>query len=110
MLIWKKVQLENIDRKTSLLSNALTNYIYKEGPIVQLFNKYNISKEDIKLLDNYTAKRIAGLIILFFSGDSKRINDIANKYNYLEGINDVMDIEAEIEGYVHATRSNREKW
>ena len=107
MLIWKKVQLENIDRKTSLLSNALTNYIYKEGPIVQLFNKYNISKEDIKLLDNYTAQRIAGLIILFFSGDSKRINDIANKYNYLVDIDDISKIKPEIEGYVDVKRSDK---
>ncbi len=108
MLIWKKVQLENIDKKTSLLSNALTNYIYKEGPIVKLFNKYNISKEDIELLDNYTASRIAGLTLLFFSGDSKRINDIANKYNYLVDIDDVNKIKPEIEGYVNITRSNNE--
>ena len=109
MQVWKKVKLKNIDKQTALLSNALTNYIYKDGPILDIFNKYEISQKDREILDNYTASRIAGLILLFFSGDSKRINDIANKYNYLEGINDVMDIEAEIEGYVHATRSNREK-
>ena len=109
MQVWKKVKLKNIDKQTALLSNALTNYIYKDGPILDIFNKYEISKRDRKALDDYASSRIAGLILLFFSGDSKRINDIANKYNYLEGINDVMDIEAEIEGYVHATRSNREK-
>ena len=109
MQIWKKVKLKNIDRQTALLSNALTNYIYKEGPIVNIFNKYDISQKDRKILDDYTSSRIAGLILLFFGGDSKRINDIANKYNYLDGIRDVMDVEAEIEGYVQATRSNREK-
>ena len=41
--------------------------------------------------------------------DIKRINDIANKYNYLVDIKDVMNIDAEIEGYVQASRMNREK-
>lgn len=109
MEIWKKVKLSNIDKQTALLTNALTNYIYKEGPIVKIFNKYNVSREDRKILDDYTASRLAGLILLFFSGDSKRINDIANKYNYLVDIDDIMKIEPEIEGYVRATRSNREK-
>ncbi len=109
MQIWKKVKLKNIDKQTALLSNALTNYIYKEGPIINIFNKYDVSREDRAILDNYISSRIAGLILLFFGGDSKRINDIANKYNYLDGISNVMDIDAEIEGYVHATRSNREK-
>ena len=109
MQIWKRVKVKNVDKQTALLSNALINYIYKEGPIVNIFNKYNVSKEDRKILDEYTSSRIAGLILLFFGGDSKRINDIANKYNYLDGVNNVMDIKPEIEGYVHATRSNRER-
>ena len=109
MQIWKRVKVKNVDKQTALLSNALINYIYKEGPIVNIFNKYNVSKEDRKILDDYTSSRIAGLILLFFGGDVKRINDIANKYNYLDGIRDVMDIDAEIEGYVQASRMDREK-
>ena len=109
MQIWKRVKVKNVDKQTALLSNALINYIYKEGPIVNIFNKYNVSKEDRKILDEYTSSRIAGLILLFFGGDAKRINDIANKYNYLIDIKDVMNIDAEIEGYVQASRMNREK-
>ena len=109
MQIWKRVKVKNVDKQTALLSNALINYIYKEGPIVNIFNKYNVSKEDRKILDEYTSSRIAGLILLFFGGDAKRINDIANKYNYLIDIKDVMNIDAEIEGYVQASRMDREK-
>ena len=43
--------------------------------------KYNISSNDRKELEQYTANRIAGLLLLYLSKDYKRINDIANKYN-----------------------------
>ena len=109
MQIWKKVRLSNIDKQTALLSNALTNYIYKEGPIVEIFNKYGVTREDRDKLDYYTSSRIAGLLLLYYGRDVKRINDIANKYNYLVDLKDPMDIKPEIEGYVKLTRSDREE-
>ncbi len=107
MQVWEKVKVNKIDRQTALLSNALTNYIYKEGPIVEIFNKYNITREDRDKLDYYTASRIAGLLLLYYGQDVKRINDIANRYNYIVDIDDPMDIKPEIEGYITKKRANK---
>ncbi len=100
MQIWKKVKVDHIDKQTALLCNALTNYIYKEGPIIEIFDKYKISYEDRKKLDLHIASKIAGLVLLYLGKDIKRINDIANKYNYLVDIDSLDELEAEIEGYV----------
>lgn len=97
--IWKKVSL-SARKDINLISNALTNYIYKEGPITDIYNKYNVDMKDRELLDLNTSRRIAGLIVLYTIKDTKRINDILNKYNYLLNINTVDDIYPEVEGYV----------
>lgn len=99
MKIWKKVSL-SARKDINLISNALTNYIYKEGPITDIYNKYNVDMKDRELLDLNTSRRIAGLIVLYTIKDTKRINDILNKYNYLLNINTVDDIYPEVEGYV----------
>ena len=99
MKIWTKVHIRNYDNGVFKLAKALTNYIYCNGPINDISNKYNITSEDKKILDQYTANRIAGLLMLYLSKDTKRINDIANKYN-IENAN-INDLLPEIEGYVN---------
>ena len=98
MKVWRKVKLKDRNREVELISKSLTNYLYGYGPIRDLSRKYKISKEDRKLLDQYTANRIAGILLLYMSKDIKRINDIVNKYNVPDGI--IKEIIPELEGYI----------
>lgn len=99
MKVWTKVQLQEKDRDVEVISKALTNYLYAVGPIDDITKKYNISEEDRKAHDQYTANRIAGLLLLYLAEDTSRINDIANKYNFTNTM--VKDITPEIEGYIN---------
>lgn len=99
MKVWTRVQLQEKDRDVEVISKALTNYLYAVGPIDDITKKYNISEEDRKAHDQYTANRIAGLLMLYLAEDTSRINDIANKYNFTNTM--VKDITPEIEGYIN---------
>ena len=98
MKIWTKVSIIDKNKDVEQISKSLTNYLYGYGPILDITRKYNISSSDRKKLDQYTANRIAGLLMLYLSKDINRINDIVNKYN-LEAIN-TKTILPEIEGYI----------
>ena len=98
MKVWRKVRLKDRNREVELISKSLTNYLYGYGPIRDLSRKYKISNEDRKLVDQYTANRIAGILLLYMSNDIRRINDIVNKYNIPDGI--VKEIIPELEGYI----------
>ncbi len=99
MKVWTKVHLKEQDREVEVISKALTNYLYALGPIDDITRKYNISEADRKAHDQYTANRIAGLLMLYLAQDTSRIHDIANKYNFNFGL--VKDINPEIEGYIN---------
>lgn len=99
MKIWTKVHIKKYEIGVFKLAKALTNYLYVNGPINEICNKYNISLEDRKVLDQYTANRVAGLLMLYLSNDTNRINDIANKYN-IDNPN-ILDLLPEIEGYIN---------
>ena len=99
MKIWTKVHLKDQDKNIDLISRALTNYLYGYGPIDSICRKYNVSEKDRKIHDQYTANRIAGILMLYLAKDTKRINDIVNKYNLDNGL--VKDILPEIEGYIN---------
>ena len=86
MKIWSKVHIKDKNKEVELISKSLTNYLYGYGPILDISRKYNISKKIEQILDQYTANRIAGLLMLYLSKDYKRINDIANKYNIDESL------------------------
>ncbi len=97
MQMWTKVRIKDKDKNIEQITKSLTNYLYGYGPIQDISRKYNISEEDRKYLDQYTADRIGGLIMLFFAKDTQRLNDIINKYN----ITPIIDnISPEIEGYI----------
>ena len=98
MKIWAKVKLKDRNKDIELIAKSLTNYLYGYGPILDVTRKYNISLEDRKALDQYTANRIAGILMLYLSKDYKRINDIANKYNF--NATNLDTIVPEIEGYM----------
>ncbi len=98
MKIWSKVTIKDKNNDAELIAKSLTNYLYYYGPIQSLANKYNMAEADRKLLNQYTANRIAGLLLLYLSKDYKRINDIANKYNINNA--NIKEILPEIEGYV----------
>jgi len=98
MKIWTKVHIKDKNRQVELISKSFTNYLYGYGPILDITRKYHISPEDRKILDQYTANRIAGILMLYLSKDYTRINDIANKYN-IEA-SPIKDILPEIEGYI----------
>lgn len=98
MKVWSKVHIKDKNKDIEAVSKSFTNYLYGFGPINDLCRKYSISASDRKKIDQYTANRIAGLLMLYFSKDTNRINDIANKYNV--EISTLNDILPEIEGYV----------
>ena len=98
MKMWSRVKIKDKNKDVELISKSFTNYLYGYGPILDICRKYNISSEDRKILDQYTADRIAGLLLLYLSKDIKRINDIANKYNI--SASTISEIYPEIEGYV----------
>lgn len=102
MKIWTKVHLKDKDKNVELISKSLTNYLYGYGPVLNITRKYNINEEDRKILDQYTADRIAGLLMLYLAKDTKRINDIVNKYNIPNGTVDI--VVPEIEGYINKER------
>lgn len=102
MKIWTKVHLKDKDKNVELISKSLTNYLYGYGPVLDITRKYNINEEDRKILDQYTADRIAGLLMLYLAKDTKRINDIVNKYNIPNGTVDI--VVPEIEGYINKER------
>ncbi len=98
MKIWTKVHLKDKNKKVELVSRSLTNYLYSYGPAEEVKNKYNISQADYQKMSQYTANRISGILMLYLAKDYKRINDIANKYNFSnETINTIVP---EIEGYI----------
>ncbi len=96
--MWAKVQITDKNKDVEVIAKSLTNYLYGYGPILDLVRKYHISPEDRKVLDQYTANRIAGLLMLYLSKDYTRINDIATKYN-INAIN-YNEIKPEIDEYV----------
>lgn len=98
MKIWSKIRIKDENKDVLLLSKSLTNYLYGYGPILDICRKYNISITDRKILDKYTADRIAGILMLYLSKNYDRINDIANKYNLDDNIK---DITPEIEAYIN---------
>ncbi len=98
MKVWTKVHIKDENKQVKLISRAFTNYLYAYGPSMSISKKYNISQEDMKNFNQYTANRVAGLLMLYLSKNFDRINDIANKYNV-----DILkydDIVPEIEGYI----------
>ena len=98
MKIWAKVTIRDKNKEVESVAKSLTNYLYGYGPIQDICRKYNINPNDRKILDQYTANRVAGLLMLYLSKDIQRINDIANKYN-IDAVN-MDNIKPEIEGYI----------
>lgn len=98
MKIWTKVQIKDRNYEVERIAKSFTNYLYGYGPIRDLYRKYNVSYNDIKVIDQDIANKIAGLLLLYLSKDVRRINDIANKYNINAAM--VSTIFPEIEGYI----------
>ena len=99
MKIWRKIKLKDKNEEVNTISKSLTNYLYGYGPIRDICRKYKISIKDRKILDQYTSNRIAGLLMLYLSKDTKRINDIVNKYNIPDS--SIEEIIPELEGYIN---------
>ncbi len=98
MKVWKTAKFLKKDKNIELIARSYINYIYKYGPINDIIRKYNISPSDVYKLNQYTANRIAGLIILYLAKDEKRLNDIVLKYDTSDLL--VSELIPEIEGYI----------
>lgn len=99
MKVWTKVCLKDQDKNVELISRSLTNYLYSCGPVDDICKKYNVDNKDRKTLDQFTANRVAGILMLYLAGDTRRINDIVNRYNIDYSF--VEQILPEIEGYIN---------
>ena len=98
MKVWTKLILNEQNKDIDHIAKALTHFLYKDGIVNEIKKKYNISLKDTKKLDQYTADRIAGILMLYLAKDTKRINDILNKYNFKDEI--INNISPLIEGYI----------
>ena len=96
MKVWTTLKVKDENKLINKIAISLTNYIYKNSPINDIVRKYKINNEDKKMLDRYTQNRIAGLLMLYSSKNTSRINDIVNKYL----TNTDIDITPELEGYI----------
>ena len=96
MKVWSKIKLNKSNKDVNIIANSLVNYIYKDNPIIDIFYKYNVTPQEKQIVERYIANRMAGLLLLYFSKDTKRINDIVNKYNY----NSNKEVIPELEGYI----------
>ncbi len=96
MKVWSRIQIKDKNKDINTISNSLVNYIYKDNPINYLYHKYNINEKEKIAVERYIANRVAGLLLLYFSKDTQRINDIVNKYN----INSQKEVIPELEGYI----------
>ena len=105
MKVWTKVRLKDYNKKVYYINRSLTNYLYKYGPILDIERKYKISDEDMHKLNQYSANRIAGILMLYLAKDFNRINDIVNKYDIPDG--DCKEIIPEIEGYINKKKTNK---
>lgn len=97
MKVWTKLVLNEQNKDVDHIAKSLTHFLYKDGVINNIEKKYNISYEDKNKLDQYTANRIAGLLLLYLSKNTERINDIVNRYDIS---NDNIIITPELEGYI----------
>ena len=98
MKVWSKVRIKDKNKDIEIMSKSLTNYLYGYGPIQEICRKYKIDPADRKKLDQHTADRIAGILMLYLAKDTRRINDILNKYNFKDEI--ITEISPLIEGYI----------
>lgn len=96
MKIWTKVHIKQLDKNMQTITKSFSNYLFWKGPIEEIGKKYNMTSDDKEALKKYTANRIAGLLLLYFAEDQKRIKDIVNKYNIVTEL----EINPEIEGYI----------
>ena len=102
MKIWTKVKLKEYDKDIDILSNSMVNYLYSNGPIVDIFNKYGLKEEERKRVEEYTSSRIAGLLTLHMADDKRRIKDIINRYYHQENTHKILP---EIEGYIDTKKN-----
>lgn len=93
---WTKIEIKEANKDIDIISNSLSNYLKKGSPLNDIYDKYNIEDKDRIALESYTTNRIGGLLLLYFSKDTKRINDIVNKYN----ISKRYIVTPELEGYI----------
>lgn len=99
MKVWTKVHLKDRNAKVEQIGRSLTNYLYEYGPMLNIKDRYNISKEDYQAMSQYTANRISGILMLYLANDYQRINDIVNKYNIRNEV--INSIIPEVEGYIN---------
>lgn len=95
MKIWTKIRIKEENKNINIMAASLTNYILEDNPLINLYNKYNVNNKDKEEIKTHITNRMAGLLILYFSKDKNRINDLINKYNR----NDIKEVIPEIEGY-----------
>ena len=96
MKVWTKIEVKEKNKDINTIANSLVNYIEKDSPFNDIYYKYNVELNEKNKLEQHMANKIAGLLLLYFSKDKKRINDIVNKYNS----NTKKEVYPELEGYI----------
>ena len=76
MKVWSKVKFKNSDKNVNLIAKTLTNYICHDNFVYQ-----KLGKEAQTYLQQDLANKVAGILMLYYAKDYKRISDIVNKYN-----------------------------
>ena len=91
MKVWSKVKFKNSDKNVNLIAKTLTNYLCHDNFVYQ-----KLGSEAQTYVKQDLANKVAGILMLYYAKDYKKISDIVNKYN----ISSHIEVTPEIEGYI----------
>lgn len=91
MKVWSKVKFKDSSAQINLIAKALTKYLYHDN-----FVYSKVSPEVKDYLEKDLVNKVAGVLMLYYSRDFHRINDIVNKYGQTSNL----EVVPEIEGYI----------
>ncbi len=98
MKVWTKVKINQKNKDIESLTKSYINYILNDTSIEKLQEKYQIEQQEIDLIYQELASRIAGLLILYIGKDHRRLKEIYKKYQI--NPEKFVSFTPELEGYV----------
>lgn len=70
------------EKNISLISKAITHYIFRNGPIEDMHEKGKFSQSDMKILNKFMVNRVAGLLKLALDGQWTKLELMVEVLKY----------------------------
>lgn len=83
------IQFENIDA----LAKALTHYIFRHGPVENMYVNGQLSQEDMKALNKYMVNHLAWILTCVFEGDWIRLELLFDNFSHHGNQWDPVDLQ-----------------